>query len=202
MAVFCTSCGAQLADQARFCDRCGASQPDRSKSADPGPAAPVSASPPAYSSPPPAPAPGSAPPPPPTLSPPFRDTRLGPYPAQPGPTSTGFAGLIDFSGRVGRFDYWMTAIVTTIAGAIVSGVSNETDNAVVLLTLFVIWLATFIVSLSVDVKRWHDRDKSGWWMLILLIPVIGWIWALIEMGFLPGTPGPNRFGEPESGWPF
>ncbi len=39
-------------------------------------------------------------------------------------------------------------------------------------------------------------DKSGWWMLIALIPIIGSIWFLIELGFLAGTPGPNRFGPP------
>jgi uncharacterized membrane protein YhaH (DUF805 family) len=44
-------------------------------------------------------------------------------------------------------------------------------------------------------KRWHDRDKSAWWILIGLIPFIGWIWVLVEVGFLKGTDGPNRFGE-------
>jgi len=44
------------------------------------------------------------------------------------------------------------------------------------------------------VKRYHDRDKSGWWILILFIPLVGFIWFLIELGCLPGTPGPNRFG--------
>ena len=50
------------------------------------------------------------------------------------------------------------------------------------------------IHLAVVAKRWHDRDKSGWWILITLIPVIGWIWQLIECGFLDGTPGPNRYG--------
>ena len=48
----------------------------------------------------------------------------------------------------------------------------------------------------VHIKRFHDRDKSGWWVLIGLIPIIGAIWLLIELGFLKGTPGPNRFGSP------
>ncbi len=50
------------------------------------------------------------------------------------------------------------------------------------------------VGLAVSVKRWHDRNKSGWWVLIVLIPIIGGIWALIELGFLPGTEGPNAYG--------
>ncbi|MBV7329929.1 DUF805 domain-containing protein [Chloroflexi bacterium TSY] len=49
-------------------------------------------------------------------------------------------------------------------------------------------------NLAVSAKRWHDRDKSGWWSLIVLIPIIGVIWMLIEVGFLEGTNGPNRFG--------
>lgn len=42
---------------------------------------------------------------------------------------------------------------------------------------------------AVWAKRWHDRGKSGWWTLIALIPFgIGWIWAMIELGFLEGKP--------------
>ena len=55
------------------------------------------------------------------------------------------------------------------------------------------------VGLAVQIKRWHDRDKSGWWALLNVIPVIGQIWILIECGLLPGTVGDNRFGgEPAS----
>lgn len=52
----------------------------------------------------------------------------------------------------------------------------------------------FWAHLAVNVKRWHDRDKSGWWVLIELIPLIGSIWALVELGCLKGTYGKNRFG--------
>jgi uncharacterized membrane protein YhaH (DUF805 family) len=46
----------------------------------------------------------------------------------------------------------------------------------------------------VTIKRFHDRNKSGWWVLIAFIPVVGALWQLIECGFLPGTAGSNRFG--------
>ena len=49
-------------------------------------------------------------------------------------------------------------------------------------------------ALAVYTKRWHDRGKSGWWSLIMLVPFIGPIWALVELGFLSGTPGPNQYG--------
>ena len=48
--------------------------------------------------------------------------------------------------------------------------------------------------LAVLTKRWHDRDKSGWWILISFVPVIGWLWQFIECALLDGTPGTNRFG--------
>ncbi len=58
-----------------------------------------------------------------------------------------------------------------------------------LIFLLIIWPA-----LAISVKRWHDRDKSGWWVLIGLVPLIGGLWALIETGFLPGTEGDNQYG--------
>jgi uncharacterized membrane protein YhaH (DUF805 family) len=50
----------------------------------------------------------------------------------------------------------------------------------------------------IEIKRLHDRDKSGWWILLWFVPIIGAIWALIEIGFVAGTPGPNRFGPPQT----
>ncbi len=61
----------------------------------------------------------------------------------------------------------------------------------------IVSLILLVPNLAIAIKRWHDRDKSGWWILIALIPIIGWIWALVETGFLAGTPGPNRFGPPQ-----
>jgi uncharacterized membrane protein YhaH (DUF805 family) len=55
--------------------------------------------------------------------------------------------------------------------------------------VFLIW-----VGLAVQVKRWHDRNKSGWWVLVGFIPYIGGIWQIIECGCLRGTEGENRFG--------
>lgn len=51
-------------------------------------------------------------------------------------------------------------------------------------------------ALAVSAKRWHDRDRSSWWVLVALVPVIGWLVALVDNGFVRGTPGPNRFGAP------
>ena len=72
---------------------------------------------------------------------------------------------------------------------------NETAISVITLIFYIplMW-----VSLAVQVKRWHDRNKSGWWVLIGLVPLIGGIWALIENGFLAGDEAENRFGKPTS----
>lgn len=47
----------------------------------------------------------------------------------------------------------------------------------------------------VGIKRLHDIDRSGWWVLILYIPIYGIIWFIVEVWLEPGTDGPNRFGE-------
>lgn len=113
--------------------------------------------------------------------------------------------LFSFSGRIPRHTYWLAILCVTaatfvlafIAGifsALVGNGGRSSDEAAVFflvpLYVFVIWC-----SLALSVKRWHDRGKSGFWVLIHLVPIIGPIWSLIELGFLEGTPGPNEFGE-------
>ena len=55
-------------------------------------------------------------------------------------------------------------------------------------------LAMIYPAIALYAKRWHDRGKSGWWTLISLVPVIGGLWMLIELGFLRGTDGDNQYG--------
>jgi uncharacterized membrane protein YhaH (DUF805 family) len=50
------------------------------------------------------------------------------------------------------------------------------------------------ISIVGGAKRCHDRDRSGWFQLIVLIPILGALWLLVELGFLRGTIGANRFG--------
>ena len=103
--------------------------------------------------------------------------------------------LFSFKGRATRLEYWMYNVAliyaTVIAGIIFIALGEEVGGIV-----FVVFYLFFIWSLiAIQVKRWQDRDKSGWWILINLVPIIGSIWALIENGFLRGTEGMNRFGE-------
>ena len=55
-------------------------------------------------------------------------------------------------------------------------------------------LLTLVPSLAMNVKRCHDRDRSGWFILVMLIPLAGGIWYFIEAGCLRGTVGPNKYG--------
>lgn len=106
--------------------------------------------------------------------------------------------LFSFNGRVGRKIYWLTFLSITI-GLIVLivlaaqiGLSEGAGGVL----LLVVYIPLLWISLAVQAKRWHDRDKSAWWILISFVPLIGPFWALIENGFLAGTPEENRFGLP------
>ncbi|WP_455430719.1 DUF805 domain-containing protein [Phytohabitans flavus] len=54
-------------------------------------------------------------------------------------------------------------------------------------------LALFLPGLAVAVRRLHDTDRTGWWVLIALVPIVGFI-VLLVFFLMDGTPGPNRFG--------
>jgi uncharacterized membrane protein YhaH (DUF805 family) len=106
--------------------------------------------------------------------------------------------LFSFQGRIGRGKYWAGLLGTIVVlGAtmiflIKLGVSEELLNIVlIMLNVPLIW-----IWLAVPVKRWHDRNKSGWWIFISFIPIIGPIWAFIENGLLAGDRGANNYGPP------
>ena len=67
-------------------------------------------------------------------------------------------------------------------------------------TMTLAFLPTLWIGLCASVKRYHDRGKTGLWLLMVFIPVIGPIWQLIELGSLAGTRGANAFGEQPSGF--
>jgi uncharacterized membrane protein YhaH (DUF805 family) len=104
-------------------------------------------------------------------------------------------------GRVNRKQWWLQLVLPVfVISLILAFVDMATGNfnAEAGIGLFsgIFALLALIPSVIVYIKRFHDRDKSGWWVLIGLIPLIGALWLLIELGFLKGTPGPNRFGPP------
>jgi uncharacterized membrane protein YhaH (DUF805 family) len=104
---------------------------------------------------------------------------------------------VDFSGRAQRAEYWFFSlfyllffIALTIVDGIVGLFSAEIGMGL-LGGLFI--LAMIIPSIAVSIRRLHDTSRSGWWILISLIPLIGAI-VLIVFYCLDSTPGTNAYG--------
>ena len=97
---------------------------------------------------------------------------------------------VEFSGRARRKEYWMFILFNLIA-SIVAGVIDGVLGTMTIGYLYS--LAVLLPSLAVSARRLHDTDRSGWWLLIGLIPILGWIVLLVFM-CMDSTPGENRFG--------
>jgi len=103
--------------------------------------------------------------------------------------------LFSFEGRITRQQYWLRFVLPFFVITFILGVlANATGSIVFNLLSGLVNLALIWPSIAVGAKRCHDRDRSGWFLLIGLIPILGAIWLLIDLGFLRGTVGPNRFG--------
>lgn len=110
-------------------------------------------------------------------------------------------------GRICRQKFWLTGIAINAASVALLVFSRFVSSAIVFLFsdprlaiqagTLLFWgsaLAAFWMYLAVCAKRWHDRGKSGWRTLLLLIPIIGPVWVLVELGFLQGDYGDNKYG--------
>ena len=126
----------------------------------------------------------------------------------------------EFTGRSRRMEFWMFGLFNLIVYAVLFAIAFgaglganfqgvDASNPLAIygaffsgagLLIAVWWLAMVIPSISVSVRRLHDRDMSGWWYLGIivasLIPIVGGIAGIVMLVIfcLPGTPGPNRFG--------
>jgi uncharacterized membrane protein YhaH (DUF805 family) len=135
-------------------------------------------------------------------------------------------------GRINRAKYWLLVLVSIAimivlvavmsvvwAGRLYDPRGGAGFPVGAIIVVGIVYLALVIVGIFVGIKRLHDRDKSGWWLLVFyLLPTvlsfisailsrngIGFlfalgslaisIWALVELGCLRGTVGPNRYGE-------
>ncbi len=107
---------------------------------------------------------------------------------------TCFANYITFSGRAPRSEYWYFVLFLLIGGVITGVLDAVLFSGNVVSPLNSIFsLVTIIPSLAVTSRRLHDVDKSGWWQLLWIVPIVGWIIMIIWL-VRRGTPGPNRFG--------
>jgi uncharacterized membrane protein YhaH (DUF805 family) len=141
--------------------------------------------------------------------------------------------LFSFNGRLNRKPYWLTTlamiaifllaaiVVAIVAGgaAALSGSSSPDLAGVglgIILVLVIIYIPLLWIGLALGAKRLHDRNKTGWWLLLfwilpgilqgvgeqigtagLVLSIAAFaisIWGLVEIGFLRGTVGPNQYG--------
>lgn len=100
-----------------------------------------------------------------------------------------------FKGRIGRFNFilgMLTLSAFFVLLIFTAAALMLTENDVVyFMSMF--YFPLFWCSLSLQAKRWHDRNKSSWWILINFVP-LGGIWAFIETCLLAGTEGTNKYG--------
>ena len=117
------------------------------------------------------------------------------------------AKLFWINGRNNRLQYWVIGLISgAIAIAIVLGDalsatgdsgSQQVADVIANLSSRVFLLAPLSwVQFINSIRRCHDRDKSGYWSILGLVPIAGAIWQFIELGLLPGTDGENRYGPP------
>lgn len=104
--------------------------------------------------------------------------------------------LTSFEGRINRAKFWAgvgVLIAIGILATILDAILGTGMDGYGLIS-GVVSLITIYLALALYAKRWHDRNKSGWWSLIMLVPVIGFIWIIVELGILEGDKGANQYG--------
>lgn len=107
--------------------------------------------------------------------------------------STCFAKYATFQGRAMRPEYWWFVLFTFLVHLGLSVIAMVALGMLAMVLKLLFSLAVLLPSIAVGARRLHDIDRTGWWLLIGLVPVIGWI-VLIVWFCTPGTRGANRFG--------
>jgi uncharacterized membrane protein YhaH (DUF805 family) len=86
--------------------------------------------------------------------------------------SAGFSNYVNFSSRACRSEYWYWVLFIVLAD-IVAGIIDYVLGMQIVSSLF--GLVTLLPGIAVSIRRLHDLDRTGWWILLGLIPIIGWI---------------------------
>lgn len=112
--------------------------------------------------------------------------------------ASGFRHYVNFRGRALRSQYWwwtLFVVVVTVIAQFIDGAVSGTDFGQVGVISIIVGLGLFLPGLSVAIRRLHDTNRRGWWILIGLIPIIGWI-ILFIWYVSKGTEGDNNYGPP------
>jgi uncharacterized membrane protein YhaH (DUF805 family) len=129
--------------------------------------------------------------------------------------------LFSFVGRINRGKYWLVMLIWIVASVAVVGatfgIAMTSDGAMIgVIASLLVLVPSAVSAIAIGVKRLHDRNKSGWWILLLymspgVIDAVGQevgssgaifslasfaisVWAIVELGCLRGTDGPNTYG--------
>ena len=109
--------------------------------------------------------------------------------------------FVNFSGRASRSEYWRFVAVTIVIGSVFTLLrfifGHSFLGSLFNLLFFVYTCAIFLPSLGIVVRRLHDINKSGWFLLIEFIPIIGFIYVFYLLA-KPGDMGDNKYGSPTS----
>jgi len=104
--------------------------------------------------------------------------------------------LLSFEGRLNRKTYWLTVLAIMVGSiiplALDAIIFSAADSGMPVLTL-IYSLALIWPGLAIAVKRLHDRGRSGWFYLLMFVPILN-LWPQIEILFLRGTDGANDYG--------
>ena len=111
--------------------------------------------------------------------------------------------VFGFEGRLRRRDYWLIILAKYVVSItiflVVLAVTGDTGGngfGPLKIAQFAMMVPSLWISIAITLKRCHDRDKGGGWVAFFwLVPIVGWIWGLVELGFLDGTQGRNSFGK-------
>ena|SRR5436190_1087614 len=101
-----------------------------------------------------------------------------------------------FEGRAGRAEYWWFVLANILISIGFNVLGRATSLFVVL--GFLVSLALLVPGLAVAIRRLHDTSRSGWWLLIALVPFVGWIVLIVFLASEP-TPGANQYGVTAAG---
>lgn len=107
-----------------------------------------------------------------------------------------------FAGRAGRTEFWLYTLVSLLAVAAITSTLDQwlladlvADNSTTGPITLIMWLATIVPALALGARRLHDTGRSGWWQLLFILILIGWI-VLLVFFVMPSQEGENKHGEP------
>ena len=106
---------------------------------------------------------------------------------------SGFKYYVKFDGRASRSEFWWFVLFYVIVSVVVAVVGNMMGDSVGMGLRGLVGLAFLLPMLGLEIRRLHDTGRSGWWVLIAFVPLVGII-LLIVWWAGAGTPGPNKYG--------